>query len=50
MRNAALITRFTERPCRPVVASLRIDKRIADAIDTGRVSWYRLSAEAMQAA
>ena len=50
MRNAALITRFTERPCRPVVASLRIDERIADAIEAGRVSWYRLSAEAMQAA
>ena len=50
MRNAALITRFTERPCRPVVASLRIDDRIADAIEAGRVSWYRLPAEAMQAA
>ena len=50
MRNAALITRFTERPCRPVVASLRIDDRIADAIEAGRLSWYRLPAEAMQAA
>ena len=50
MRNAALITRFTERPCRPVVASLHIDERIADAIEAGRVSWYRLPAEAMQAA
>ena len=50
MRNAALITRFTEHPCRPVVASLRIDDRIADAIEAGRVSWYRLPAEAMQAA
>ena len=50
MRNAALITRFTERPCRPVVASLHIDDRIADAIEAGRVSWYRLPAEAMQAA
>jgi hypothetical protein len=50
MRNAALITRFTERPCRPVVASLRIDDRIADGIEAGRVSWYRLPAEAMQAA
>ena len=49
-RNAALITRFTERPCRPVVASLRIDDRIADAIEAGRVSWYRLPAETMQAA
>jgi hypothetical protein len=44
MRNAALITRFTERPCRPVVASLRIDDRIADAIEAGRVSWYPLPA------
>ena len=50
MRNAALVTRFTERPCRPVVASLRIDDRIADAIEAGRLSWYRLPAEAMQAA
>ena len=50
MRNAALITRFTERPCRPVVASLRIDDRIADAIEAGRVSWFRLPSEAMQAA
>jgi hypothetical protein len=50
MRNAALITRFTEHPCRPVVASLRIDDRIADAIEAGRVSWFRLPAEAMQAA
>ena len=50
MRNAALVARFTERPCRSVVASLRIDDRIADAIAAGRVSWYRLPAEAMQAA
>ena len=50
MRNAALITRFTERPCRPVVASLRIDDRIADAIEAGRVIWYRLPAEALEAA
>ena len=50
MRNAALVTRFTERPCRPVVASLRIDERIADVIDTGRVSWYRLPARVVQAA
>ena len=50
MRNAALVTRFTERPCRPVVASLRIDDRIADAIEAARLSWYRLPAEAMQAA
>ena len=50
MRNAALVTRFTERPCRPVVASLHIDDRIADAIEAGRLSWYRLPAAAMQAA
>ena len=50
LRNAGLITRFTERPCRPVVASLRIDDRIADTIDAGRVTWYRLPVEAMQAA
>ena len=50
MRNSSLITLFTERPCRAVVASLRIDDRIKDAVENGQVSWYRLPASAMQAA
>lgn len=50
MRNSSLITLFTERPCRAVVASLRIDDRIKDAVENGQVSGYRLPAAAMQAA
>ena len=48
--NAEFVARFTGCPCRPAVASLRIDARIAELVDTGRVTWYRLPREALEAA
>ena len=50
LRNADLVTRFTGRPCGSVVASLRIDARIADLVASGRVAWYRLPRETLEAA
>ena len=50
VRNADFVTRFTGRPCRAAVASLRIDARIAELVESGRVAWYRLPRETLEAA
>ena len=50
LRNAELVSRFTGAACRPVVASLRVDDRIAELIESGRVTWYRLPRRALEAA
>ena len=50
MRNAELVTRFTGSGCRAAVASLRVDDRIADLVESGRVAWYRLPRRALEAA
>ena len=42
MRNAELLTRFTGVSCRPAVASLHVDDRIAELIESGRIAWYRM--------
>lgn len=50
MRNAGFLTRFTGSACRPVVASLRIDERIAELVESGRVAWYRLPRKVLESA
>lgn len=50
MRNAGFLTRFTGSPCRPVVASLRIDERIAELVESGRVAWHRLPRKVLESA
>ena len=50
MRNAELVARFTGSGCRAAVASLRVDDRIADLIESGRVAWYRLPRRVLEAA
>ena len=50
MRNAALVARFTGFGCRAAVASLRIDDRIAELVESGRIAWYRLPRRALEAA
>ena len=50
MRNAGFLSRFTGSACRPVVASLRIDERIAELVESGRVAWYRLPRKALESA
>jgi len=42
MRNAGFLSRFTGSACRPAVASLRIDERIVELVESGRIAWYRL--------
>ena len=42
MRNAGFLSRFTGSACRPAVASLRLDERIAELVESGRIAWYRL--------
>ena len=42
MRNAGFLNRFTGTACRPAVASLRIDERIAELVESGRIAWYRM--------
>ena len=50
LRNAGFLTRFTGSPCRPVVASLRIDERIAELVESGRVAWHRLPRKVLESA
>lgn len=50
MRNAGFLSRFTGSACRPVVASLHIDERIAELVESGRVAWYRLPRKVLESA
>ena len=49
IRNASFLTRFTGKRSHAAVASLRVDERIRDAIDSGEVSWYQLDARRLEA-
>ena len=48
-RNAAFLTRFTGDRSYPAVVGLRRDDRIQDLIDSGKVFWYQLDAEVLEA-
>ena len=50
MRNAEFVTRFSGAACRPAVASLHVDDRIAELIESGRVAWYRMPRRALESA
>ena len=40
--HAALMQRFTNKPCRAVVASARNNDRLRELIDSGKVAWHQL--------
>ena len=41
--HAALMERLTNRPCRPVIASVRNNDRLIELIESGKVAWYKLA-------
>ena len=41
-RNAELLTRFTGRPSRAVVASVRNDPVVNSLVNSGYVNWYQI--------
>ena len=41
-RHAALMQRFTNKPCRAVIASARNNDRLLELIDSGEVAWHQL--------
>ena len=49
MRNAKLLTQFTDRRAYPAVAGLRRDDRIQDLIESGTVFWYQLDPDVLEA-
>ena len=42
IRNAEIISGVTGKPARAVVASVRNDHEVQDAIDSGRVVWFQM--------
>ena len=42
IRHAGLMEQFTERRCRPVIASTRNSDRILPVIERGEVSWHQI--------
>ena len=40
VRNAEIITRFTGRPARPAIASVRNDHEVAELVESGAVHWH----------
>ena len=41
-KHAALLERFTKKPCRAVIASKRNNERVSRMIKSGRVAWHQL--------
>ena len=50
LRNSVFTIRFTGCPCQPVVASLHVDDCVSDLVKSGRILWYRMPREALEAA
>ena len=48
IHNAGLLTRFTGRPARAVVAGLRRDRRVEKRLEAGEVSWYQLDPQTLE--
>jgi hypothetical protein len=40
--HAALMQRFTNKPCRAVIASARNNDRLVELVDSGEVAWHHL--------
>ena len=47
-RNASLLNKFTRRPSRPVIASVRNDFDVQGLIANGAVHWYEIPLRALQ--
>ena len=48
IRNAQFMTRFTGLRAYAVVAGLRRDDRIGDAVDSGTVAWFKLRSRVLE--
>ena len=48
IRNAQFLTRFTGLRSYAVVAGLRFDNRILEAVESGAVAWFELPAEVLE--
>ena len=48
IRNAQFLTRFTGLRAYAVVAGLRRDDRIGDAVDSGTVAWFKLRSRVLE--
>ena len=48
IRNAQFLTRFTGLRAYAVVAGLRFDNRILEAVESGAVAWFELPAEVLE--
>ena len=42
VRNARLITRFTGKPAHPAIASVRNEREVTEAVESGTVYWHPL--------
>jgi len=49
MRNADMLTRFTGKPARAVVAGLQIDDRVRSDVESGAIFWHEMVEDAVQA-
>ena len=49
VRNADMLTRFTGKPARAVVAGLQIDDRVRSDVESGAIFWHEMVEDAVQA-
>ncbi len=49
IRNADMLTRFTGKPARAVVAGLQIDDRVRSDVESGAIFWHEMVEDAVQA-
>lgn len=49
IRNADMLTRFTGKPARAVVAGLQIDDRVRIDVESGAIFWHEMVEDAVQA-
>ena len=49
VRNADMLTRFTDKPARAVVAGIQIDDRVRSDVESGAIFWHEMVEDAVQA-
>ena len=49
IRNADMLTRFTGKPARAVVAGLQIDDRVRSDVESSAIFWHEMVEDAVQA-
>ena len=49
VRNADMLTRFTGKPARAVVAGIQIDDRVRSDVESGAIFWHEMVEDAVQA-